>query len=69
MSKTNDENLDAVYGEMAMSDEEFYALTDRSLAPRSSGMLADKLAWLGISAGHHLLDVGCRDADHTIALV
>ncbi len=68
MSKTNDENLDAVYGEMAMSDEEFYALTDRSLAPRSSGMLADKLAGLGISAGHHLLDVGCRDADHTIAL-
>ncbi len=58
----------AVYGPMELSDEEFYALTDRSLSPRSSGMLADKLAELGIGPSHHLLDVGCRDADHTIAL-
>ena len=68
MNKPSDETLTAVYGKMELSDEEFYALTDRSLSPRSSGMLADKLAGLGIGAEHHLLDVGCRDADHTIAL-
>ena len=68
MNNPSDETLTAVYGEMELSDEEFYALTDRSLAPRSSGMLADKLAGLGINAGHYLLDVGCRDAEHTIAL-
>lgn len=68
MSHTTDETLAAVYGKMALSDEEFYALTDRSLAPRPSGMLADKLAGLGIGAQHHLLDVGCRDANHTIGL-
>lgn len=68
MSNSTDETLAAVYGEMELSDEEFYALTDRSLAPRPSGMLADKLAGLGIDAGQHLLDVGCRDAEHTVAL-
>lgn len=68
MSNSTDETLAAIYGKIELSDEEFYALTDRSLAPRPSGMLADKLAGLGISADHHLLDVGCRDADHTIAL-
>ena len=68
MNNSTDQTLTAVYGAMELSNEEFYALTDRSLAPRPSGMLADKLAGLGISANHHLLDVGCRDADHTIAL-
>ena len=68
MSNPTDQTLAAVYGKMELSEEEFYALTDRSLAPRPSGMLADKLAGLGIGAHHHLLDVGCRDADHTIAL-
>lgn len=68
MNPSTDQTLTAVYGPMELSNEEFYALTDRSLSPRPSGMLADKLAGLGIGAGHHLLDVGCRDADHTIAL-
>jgi len=63
-----DQTLAAVYGKMALSDEEFYALTDRSLSPRPSGMLADKLAGLGIGPQHHLLDVGCRDGAHTLAL-
>ncbi len=60
--------LNAVYGPMELSDEEFYALTDRSLSPRPSGILADRLAGLGIGAGHRLLDVGCRDGAHTLAL-
>ncbi len=69
MSNPTNVALTAVYGAMELSDEEFFALTDRSLAPRPSGMLADKLASLGIGPQHHLLDVGCRDAAHTIALV
>ena len=68
MSQPPTASLSAVYGPMELSDDEFFALTDRSLSPRPSGMLADKLAGLGIGAGHHLLDVGCRDAAHTIAL-
>ena len=48
MNNSTNETLTAVYGEMELSNEEFYALTDRSLAPRPSGMLADKLAELGI---------------------
>ena len=68
MSNPTDQTLATVYGPMELSDEEFFALTDRSLSPRPSGMLADKLAGLGIGSQHFLLDVGCRDADHTIAL-
>ncbi|MFZ1754150.1 MAG: class I SAM-dependent methyltransferase [Caldilineaceae bacterium] len=68
MNQPTSQALAAVYGEMGLSSEEFYALTERSLTPRSSGMLADKLAGLGIGTQHHLLDVGCRDANHTIAL-
>jgi ubiquinone/menaquinone biosynthesis C-methylase UbiE len=68
MSETNDEILAAIYGKMELSKEEFYAFTDRSLSPRNSDMLSDKLAVLGIDASHYLLDVGCRDADYTIAL-
>ena len=68
MNPSTDQNLAAVYGPMALSDEEFFALTDRSLSPRPSGMLADKLAGLGIGRQHRLLDVGCRDGAHTLAL-
>lgn len=61
--------LSAIYGSPPLNDEEFYGLIDRSLSPRPSGMLADKLAGLGIGPHHHLLDVGCRDGAHTLALV
>lgn len=69
MSLTTEEKLRAIYDVPALSEEEFYGLVDRSLSPRPSGMLADKLAALGIGPEHFLLDVGCRDAAHTIRLV
>lgn len=69
MNPTTEKTLEAIYGVPALSEEEFYGLVDRSLSPRPSGMLADKLAALGIGPAHFLLDVGCRDAAHTIRLV
>lgn len=69
MNATTEKKLTAIYDVPALSEEEFYGLVDRSLSPRPSGMLADKLADLGIGPAHFLLDVGCRDAAHTIRLV
>lgn len=69
MNPQTAQTLSAIYGSPPLNDEEFYGLIDRSLAPRSSGMLADKLTGLGIASQHKLLDVGCRDAAHTISLV
>ena len=48
-----------------MSDDEFYSTVDRSLRPRSPGVLYDKLGMLlhGVNEAR-LLDAGCRDATH-----
>jgi SAM-dependent methyltransferase len=43
-------------------------LLRRSLAPRSPDMLLDAPGWLGLSAGQLVLDAGCRDATHAVAL-
>jgi SAM-dependent methyltransferase len=43
-------------------------LLRRSLAPRSPDMLLDAPDWLGLSAGQLVLDAGCRDATHAVAL-
>jgi sarcosine/dimethylglycine N-methyltransferase len=40
----------------------------RSLAPRSPDMLLDAPGWLGLSAGQLVVDAGCRDASHAVAL-
>jgi SAM-dependent methyltransferase len=39
-----------------------------SLGPRSPEVLLDAPGWLGLSAGQRVLDAGCRDATHAIAL-
>jgi SAM-dependent methyltransferase len=44
------------------------ALLRRSLAPRSPELLLDAPGWLGLSAGQLVLDAGCRDATHAVAL-
>lgn len=61
--------IEDIYGDIEMADEEFERILNRSLKPRSSEMLYDKMAALGLGVGHHLLDLGCRDAAHTCRLV
>lgn len=62
-------SAEQVYGPIPLSDEEFDTILDQSLSPRPSTMLADKMGKLGLSAQHALLDIGCRDAAHTLRLV
>jgi hypothetical protein len=44
------------------------ALLGRSLGPRSPELPLDAPGWLGLGAGGLVLDAGCRDATHAIAL-
>jgi SAM-dependent methyltransferase len=64
-----DRALEALYGDIGMSDAEFEAHLDRSLNPRGSEMLYEKIGALGLNQTHHLLDIGCREAAHTCELV
>jgi SAM-dependent methyltransferase len=43
-------------------------LLQRSLGPRGPELLLEAPAWLGLEAGQLVLDAGCRDATHAIAL-
>jgi SAM-dependent methyltransferase len=56
--------LYAGHGWPAHGDE----LLQKSLAPRSPGMLLEAPGWLGLGAGQLVLDAGCRDASHAAAL-
>jgi SAM-dependent methyltransferase len=44
------------------------ALLHRSLGPRLPEVLLDAPGWLGLGAGALVLDAGCRDATHAVAL-
>jgi SAM-dependent methyltransferase len=43
-------------------------LLRRSLGPRSPDMLLEAPGWLGLRPGELVLDAGCRDATHAVAL-
>ena len=43
-------------------------LLQRSLGPRAPELLLEAPGWLGLAAGQLVLDAGCRDATHAIAL-
>ena len=43
-------------------------LLQQSLAPRSPEMLLEAPGWLGLGAGQLVLDAGCRDGSHALAL-
>src|SRR5262245_1474512 len=66
--KDLDQALEALYGDIGISDTEFEARLERSLEPRSSEMLYEKIGALGLGQAHRLLDTGCRDAAHTCEL-
>lgn len=61
--------VEKVYGPISLSEAEFDAILDQSLSPRPSTLLADKMGELGLGPQHTLLDIGCRDAGHTLRLV
>ena len=43
-------------------------LLRRSLEPRGPELLLEAPGWLGLAAGQLVLEAGCRDATHAIAL-
>ena len=43
-------------------------LLHRSLSPRGPELLLEAPGWLGLAAGQLVLEAGCRDATHAIAL-
>ena len=65
MEAGNRARLDRVYGEETWR---VYAVLDESLSPRGPETLYD-LAGSYLTAGSRVLDAGCRDAAHLIALV
>lgn len=64
----NLDSLTHIYGPLEISGEEFDAILEQSLAPRSSEMLYEWMGKLGLNRNHYLLDIGCRDAAHACRL-
>lgn len=62
-------SIEEIYRDSDMDEAEITAILDRSLQPRPSTMLYEKMLELGLTVGSSLLDVGCRDARHTCELV
>lgn len=62
-------SVEEMYKTPELADEEIEAILNTSLTPRPSTMLYDTMGELGLSRNQQLLDVGCRDARHTCALV
>jgi len=61
-------SVDEMYGEWPVSEEQVAAALNRSLQPRSSDSLFDTLAPLGLGPDDAVLDIGCRDARHSLTL-
>jgi ubiquinone/menaquinone biosynthesis C-methylase UbiE len=62
--------VEELYGDFWADDESgLEAELERSLDPRPSESLYDTFGELGVSAGDLVLDVGCRDAKHSVELV
>jgi ubiquinone/menaquinone biosynthesis C-methylase UbiE len=61
--------VEELYGELWAEDEAFRAELDRSLDPRPAESLYDMLGELGVDAKDVVLDIGCRDAKHSVELV
>lgn len=61
--------LEEIYGETGIEEAVLDALINRSLNPRPSTLLNDKMGALGLRSEHLLLDIGCRDARRTCELV
>ncbi len=62
-------SVEEMYSDPLLSKDQLNAIFNQSLHPRPSTMLYDKMGDLGLGESHWLLDVGCRDAKHTVALI
>jgi SAM-dependent methyltransferase len=58
-------SVEQMYSDSVMSDEAVEAALSRSLNPRSPDLLFERLAALGASPQHTVLDIGCRDGRHS----
>jgi sarcosine/dimethylglycine N-methyltransferase len=61
--------VEELYGELWAEDDAFRAEVDRSLDPRPADSLYDAFGDLGVETDDVVLDVGCRDAKHSVELV
>jgi SAM-dependent methyltransferase len=62
-------SVEQLYGEIWAEEEGLEAELDRSLDPRGTDWLFEAFASLGPLRGQLVVDVGARDAGHTIRLV
>lgn len=58
-----------LYGDYWVDDDEFAVVLKESLSPRGPEMLFDLFAETGVKPGELVLDIGGRDAVHSIELV
>jgi SAM-dependent methyltransferase len=61
--------VEELYGELWAEDGAFVAELDRSLYPRPAESLYDIFGELGVARDDVVLDIGCRDAKHSVELV
>ena len=61
--------VEEIYSDSPLDDATIDTILNQSQHPRPATMLYDKLDALGLKRSHRLLDVGCRDARHTCAVV
>ncbi len=62
-------SVEEIYHNAQLTEAELAAIFDESLYPRPASMLYSKMGKLGLGESHWLLDIGCRDAQHTMQLV
>lgn len=62
-------DVEQMYGDWPISEDEVEAILDRSLSPRGATSLFDTVAALGIGPDDVVLDIGARDARHSLTLV
>ena len=68
MDRSRPITVEQMYGPQPLSDEAVQTALDRSLSPRPSSSLYDTVAALGIGPEHTILDIGARDARHSLEL-
>lgn len=61
-------SLEQFYDAYPRIEEDFQTALDTSLNPRGSEMLYDLVDGLGLAAGATVVDVGCGEGAHTLAL-
>lgn len=62
-------DVEQMYGDWPLSDDEAETILDRSLSPRPSTSLFDTVDAVGVGPGDVLLDIGARDARYALTLV